>query len=320
VCCEHDETERRPAEDLDTNEVLDIVYKLDRILVSILTGNTCIEPSTLNKLKNFIHELDEGVKNEKYKSSHGRSLLNASSENTSISLIQRQIVKLYDRVHQVFQALQANNIEKNTNKPASSQKIQATNKKAKVKNKKQVNDERVAYKRKSVTPVVGHFMPLHTNASLEKTELMNSMPVSKKKYQILAKDVTLDPHRDKNLKFPKVYTNMDWQSHAIDIEKIKKYQKFIRSSVADLDIRLQSVPGIGIVYSERLVKYIATIFELVNAATSMEKHDFKALMKCYANINSYYSELIYLSMLAHHRKLGCENMFERDLIPILETA
>ncbi len=154
-------------------------------------------------------------------------------------------------------------------------------------------------------PTVIQALKLHTDKPNEKSKVMHKVPVNKKKYELLAKNLTFNLHDDINLKFPKVYEKMDCPSHTVDIEKHVKHQKLMSQSHVSHD-RLESVPGIGRVYSKRLLDYIKTIVELVHAATSMEKHDFKALMKCYANMNSHYSELMYLSLLSHHRKYGCE--------------
>jgi hypothetical protein len=296
TCSEHGETSECLSIDEDTDEVLKIVSNLDLILASMSTNQSTIDKNKLNKLREHIEDLDKHCVqcSQNTNKSNKTHFLSSSNFEKSISIIQKQIEKLSRRVHEVCQILKSTEFENNLKHPNFPPVIHVTS------NHTNRIPNQTVDKIKPYTSINAK------ESKVEKTNLMNSMPVSKQKYKTLARDVTLDFDQDKKLKFTKIYPKMDCPSHTVDIEKSKKFQNFMNYPKCDFDNRFQSVPGIGVVYSERLVKYIATVFELINAATSMEKHDFKALMKCYANVNSHYSELIYLSMLAHHRKFGCE--------------
>lgn len=114
--------------------------------------------------------------------------------------------------------------------------------------------------------------------------------------------VRYDINYDRTLNFHWPFKSEPCPSNPVNIEEFVKYRKFIQISYDDLYTHeLEIVPGIGPTYGSRLKHLIENVHQLIETADYMTKSNFKALLKCYANVNCYWSELIYLSCVAYSR-------------------
>ena len=110
------------------------------------------------------------------------------------------------------------------------------------------------------------------------------------------KNITFKLCHDRNLNFKE----SPCPTLEVNVTEMKKFKNNLKS----LDLNCNNfdiIPGIGPIYNRRLQKRFKNFYELFETACMMEKEDFKGLMKCYANINAYYSEMIYKTSLHYVR-------------------
>ena len=68
------------------------------------------------------------------------------------------------------------------------------------------------------------------------------------------------------------------------------------------------IPGVGPIYNKRIKNRFKNIKQLLETANMMTKEDFKGLLKCYANVNCYYGEMIYNSCIEYTK---LKNIFNK---------
>jgi hypothetical protein len=111
-------------------------------------------------------------------------------------------------------------------------------------------------------------------------------------------NVNLNVKHDRVLTFENSIKSNQCPTHQVYVTEMKKFKNILNClKLRDNDFKV--IPGIGPIYNERLQKRFKNIKQLLETANMMEKEDFKCLLKCYANINCYYSEMIYNSCIEY---------------------
>lgn len=114
--------------------------------------------------------------------------------------------------------------------------------------------------------------------------------------------LTFDITKDRHKKFVHDQKPKFYQSKEIDLRNNNKYKMLITQNIKKDDNCFQKLPGIGSVYELKLKRYVRNINQLLEASRVMRKNDFKALMKYYADMNSYQSERLYLALVDYSRR------------------
>jgi hypothetical protein len=137
---------------------------------------------------------------------------------------------------------------------------------------------------------------LNPNFSGSTNKSFNKNDVSTQKISgDLRKDIRL------KLKFEQNDTADEWQDDMI--QKYAKFNIFIKKKSNFYDC-LNSVPGIGLIYMNRLCNKIQNVGTLLEFYCSVDQDTFKCLLREYARVNDLNLNLIYTSCKMYIRKFG----------------
>jgi hypothetical protein len=121
------------------------------------------------------------------------------------------------------------------------------------------------------------------------------------------RNMTYNIECDRLLKFDSPFKTQPCPQHEVYVKEMRKFKTF--STEVDLTKNdFDLLPGIGPVYNGRLKQRVENLYKLLETAQMMEKEDFKALLKCYANVTCYYGEKVYQSCIEYikHHNLKFE--------------
>ena len=110
--------------------------------------------------------------------------------------------------------------------------------------------------------------------------------------------VNFNLEHDRRLEFENPFNRENCPDFEVHVTGMKKFKDMLKGLYL-YDSKFNAIPGIGSIYNLRIQKQFKNVLELLETANIMKKEDFKALLKCYANVSCYYGEMIYNSCIEY---------------------
>ena len=120
-------------------------------------------------------------------------------------------------------------------------------------------------------------------------------------------NVNFNLTHDRVLSFKNSFKSNPCPSHEVYVTEMRKFKNILNClNLKDNDFTV--IPGVGPIYNKRIKNRFKNIKQLLETANMMTKEDFKGLLKCYANVNCYYGEMIYNSCIEYTK---LKNIFNK---------